>query len=193
MKVCNGDWRSYSDRLNSILNALSIRDASGREIDHASGMSLWREKTLRVRDLKKTIYFAGNGASASMASHFSADLQKNGRIHTSVFTELSLMTAYANDLSYDEVFAAPLRLWMQTDDMLVVISSSGESINLLQAVRAARDIGGGIVTLTAMSPENSLRQSGDINLYIPADTYGMAETAHAALLHYWADMLIGES
>ena len=79
---------------------------------------------------------------------------------------------------------------MCTGDMLVAISSSGQSQNIIRAVEEANKLGGFTVTLSAMKRENTLRSMGMINFYIPADTYGMAETCHAAILHYWIDQTI---
>ena len=101
----------------------------------------------------------------------------------------SLLTAVANDLGYEQVFAEPLRRRMIKEDMLVAISSSGMSPNVLLAARDARELGGFVVTLSAMKPGNKLRSLGRINFYLPAETYGMAETCHAAILHFWMDQL----
>lgn len=75
-------------------------------------------------------------------------------------------------------------------DILVAISSSGKSINILNAVQTTKKLGGRVITLSAMSADNPLRKAGELNFYIPAQSYGMAETCHAALLHYWIDRTI---
>ncbi len=155
------------------------------------GFLFWAEVTMIIRSLERTVYLVGNGASSSMASHLAADLAKNGRVHTEVFTDQSLLTAIANDMSFEEVFAEPLRRRMKAGDMLVAISSSGGSPNVLKAVAEARRRGGFIVTLSAMKSSNPLRQRGDLNYYISAQTYGEAETCHAAILHHWMDLVSG--
>jgi D-sedoheptulose 7-phosphate isomerase len=142
-----------------------------------------------LRQRLRTVYLIGNGASASMASHFAADLAKNGHLHTQVFSDLSLITAISNDLGYEHVFAEPLRRRAQPQDMLVAISSSGNSPNLLKAVDVAHEKRLTVVTLSAMQPDNALRQLGDLNVYLGAKTYGLAETAHAAVLHHWMDQV----
>ena len=76
-----------------------------------------------------------------MASHFSADLAKNGNLHTQVFSDLSLITAISNDISYEQVFAVPLAKWAQKGDMLVAISSSGGSPNVLAGAKVATERG----------------------------------------------------
>ncbi|MBP7051084.1 MAG: SIS domain-containing protein [Phycisphaerae bacterium] len=153
---------------------------------------LWCDSTEDIRQAERVIYLMGNGASASMASHFAADLAKNADLHTQVFTDVSLITAVANDLSYDMVFVAPLRRRLKAGDMVVAISSSGSSPNVVKAAEFAVSREATLVTLTAMQPTNALRQLGTLNFWLPADTYGMAETGHAAILHYWMDQVSPE-
>jgi D-sedoheptulose 7-phosphate isomerase len=106
-----------------------------------------------------------------------------------VFSDLSLITALANDMGYIHVFAEPLRQHAEKGDMLVAISSSGKSPNILAAVEVAREKGLVIVTLSGMGPDNPLRRAGDLNFHVAAGTYGYVETSHAAILHHWMDML----
>ena len=97
------------------------------------------------------------------------------------------MTAVANDISFDMVFVVPLQRRLKPGDMVVAISSSGNSPNVVKAAEFALSRNATLVTLTAMQPSNALRQLGALNFWLPADTYGMAETGHAAILHYWMD------
>ena len=71
--------------------------------------------------------------------------------------------------------------------MLVAISSSGESENVINAANTAFALGGRVITLTGMAPQNTLSTIGTLNFYVPAQTYGLAETCHAAILHHWMD------
>jgi D-sedoheptulose 7-phosphate isomerase len=159
--------------------------------DQAFG--LWCETTELVRQAERIIYLIGNGASASMASHFAADLAKNADLHTEVFTDISLITAVANDLSYDMVFLAPLRRRLKAGDMVVAISSSGNSPNVVKAAEFAASRKATVVTLSAMEADNALRQLGALNFWLPTETYGMAETGHAAILHHWMDRVSRQS
>ncbi|MFC1824514.1 SIS domain-containing protein [Thermodesulfobacteriota bacterium] len=183
------EWASHLKILINILENLSIRDKGGRVVRHDSAIKQWKELALSIRERDKTIFFIGNGASASMASHFSADIAKNTRIKTNVFTDLSLITAIANDLSFEEVYSEPLSWHLKEKDMLVAISSSGNSPNIVRAVKVAKKLGAVVITLSSMKGDNSIRQLGDLNFYVPAETYGLAETAHAAILHYWMDLV----
>ena len=184
-------WDAKLAEFKECLRELSAHSQDfhgGMPVDEAFG--LWVELTINIRDDRRNVFLIGNGASASMASHVAADLAKNGHVHTEVFSDLSLITAIANDLSYDQVFAEPLRRRMKPGDMLVGISSSGESRNVLNAVEESRKQGGIVVTLSAMRKGNLLRSKGDLNFYVPAATYGLAETCHAAILHHWIDKIV---
>ena len=182
-------WQEYVGRLSRLLEQVSFQDAHGLELQPDQGFELWCELTRQVRDQRRTVYLIGNGASASLASHMGADLAKNAHIHTQVFTDLALVTAVSNDMGYECVFTEPLRRMAGRGDMLVAISSSGRSPNVLSAANFGREMGLIVVTLTGADPENLLRACGDLNAYVPAGTYGQAETCHGALLHHWMDML----
>jgi len=184
------NWINNILNLENCLKSLSARNKAGDETDSDSAFAQWKDRTVQVREDRKTVYLIGNGASASMASHFAADLAKNGRVRTEVFTDLSLMTAVANDINYESVFSEPLRWQMLKGDMLLAISSSGNSPNVLAGCKTALSLGGYVVTLSAMKPDNALRSLGNLNFYVPAETYGAAETCHAAILHYWMDQMV---
>ena len=173
--------------LAECLNGISATVTQEVPIESDRAFDLWCETTEVVRQAERVIYLIGNGASASMASHFAADLAKNADLHTQVFTDTSLITAVANDLSYDMVFVAPLRQRLKNGDMVVAISSSGNSPNVLKAAEFAASRKATVVTLSAMRPDNALRQLGGLNFWLPAETYGMEETGHAAILHHWMD------
>lgn len=182
-------WQDDVAYIARLLSSVSFADAGGNACGADEGFDRWRSLTSAVRDARRAVYLVGNGASASMASHFSADLAKNARLHTQVFSDLSLITAVANDMGYDQVFAEPLRRSARDGDLLVVISSSGRSPNVLTAVDLARELGLAVVTLSAMAPDNPLRERGDLNVYVGAADYGGAETCHAAVLHHWMDLV----
>jgi D-sedoheptulose 7-phosphate isomerase len=184
-------WANSVAKLSACLGSISTKDDRGRQIPPDRAFRRWRDTTLELRADRGTVYLVGNGASASMASHVAADLAKNAHVHTEVFSDLSLITAIANDVSYEEVFAEPLRRRMRGGDVLVAVSSSGESPNILRAAEESHRLGGAVVTLTAMDPDNSLRRLGTLNFYVPAPTYGMAESCHAAILHHWIDHVAG--
>lgn len=184
-------WQDTIKDLARFLTALEIT-TQGEALPSDTGFTLWQRmaETLRAED--RTLYLIGNGASASMASHFAADLSKNAHVRAQVFTDLSQLTAIGNDMAFEQIYAVPLSRYARGGDMLVAISSSGASPNILAGVAAARQRGVHVITLSGFCPGNPLRKLGDINFYVPAATYGMVETCHAAVLHFWMDSMVRE-
>lgn len=183
-------WRDKVRAYGAGLDAMTATREGGASCAVDEAFRAWHEASLCARDTRRSVFLIGNGASASMASHAAADLAKNGGLRTQVFTDLSLITAYGNDLCYEDVFAAPLRERTERGDLLVAVSSSGRSENILRGARVVRAAGGTVVTLSAMRPDNPLRALGGINFYVPVATYGLAESCHAAVLHHWIDGVV---
>ena len=138
-----------------------------------------------------TIHFVGNGGSAAIASHMANDFSKNGGMRARAHNDASALTCLANDYSYDEVFARQLAMHARPGDLVIAISSSGRSANILNAVGAAREAGCRIVTLSGFGADNPLRATGDLNAWVPAAEYGFVEIAHLALCHAIVDFAMG--
>lgn len=185
-------YQTYISQVKDALSDVKVTH-NGVAIDQDQGMRQWCDATFRLRDAGRTMYFIGNGASASMASHMSADACKNGELRCSCFNEISLLTAIANDVSYEEAFAVPLRRFGKTGDLLVAISSSGNSPNILAAIRAAEQMDMEVITLSGMSADNGARTKGNLNFYVPAQEYGIIESCHQVILHGWLDQYLHES
>ena len=183
-------YDSYRTSLAGALAALSVTDGSGAPVGTEAGFERWTHWTAELRRQRRTNYFVGNGASATMASHMAADGAKNAGFRALAFNDAGLLTAAGNDNGFDETFAIPLRRFGEPGDMLTTISSSGNSPNIVRAIGAAREFGLRIVTLSGMKPDNRSRQMGDLNFYIPAQTYGLVESAHATVLHCWLDQVL---
>ncbi|MCJ8330586.1 MAG: SIS domain-containing protein [Lentisphaeria bacterium] len=179
-------YLDYINQLHTLLENLEVTDSQA-QIDIDDAFVTWQSEAVSLRENKQTIYLVGNGASASMASHFAADLAKNGQFHSQTLTDLSLITAISNDLSYEDVFSEPLSRRAKAGDMLVTISSSGSSPNIVKAIKTAREFEMYIVTLSGINSDNPSRKAGDLNFYINDTDYGNVETCHAAILHHWMD------
>jgi D-sedoheptulose 7-phosphate isomerase len=106
------------------------------------------------------------------------------------FNDASLITAVGNDVAFEDIFALPLTRLAQRGDLLVAISSSGESPNVLRALEAARALEVGAVTLSGKSAGNRARTLGDVNFHVPAGRYGWVESAHQLIVHYWFDQYL---
>ncbi len=143
----------------------------------------------QARRREATIYFCGNGGSASTASHFACDLAKNtihphkGRFRTLCFADnLALVTAWSNDDGYEQVFVEQARTMMRSGDVLVAISGSGNSPNVLRACDYARSLGCPVIGLVGFSG-GALRERADVALVVPGRTIEQAEDGHLILNH----------
>jgi D-sedoheptulose 7-phosphate isomerase len=138
---------------------------------------------------KQHVYIVGNGGSASTASHFACDLSKativEGRVRlrvTSLTDNIALLTAWANDTSYRNVFAEQLDNLLNEGDVVIAISASGNSPNVLAAVEAARTRGARTVGLVGFTG-GALLAAVDTAVHVPSDSYGVVEDCHLVLEH----------
>jgi D-sedoheptulose 7-phosphate isomerase len=163
---------SYVDVLASVMRNAVATDAEGRDValDAAIEWSVGAARRTAAQGNK--IIFAGNGGSAGIASHMATDYSKNGGLRAWAMNDGSMLTCLANDYGYEHVFAKQIEFHGRSGDMLVAISSSGQSANILAAVAAARKLDCTVLTL-----------SGYMNLYLDSTAYGYVEIGHLALCH----------
>lgn len=143
-----------------------------------------------VKSRTKMLYFIGNGGSAGIAMHMTTDFLKNGRMKTHSLHDPATLTCLGNDYGYEYVFSKQLEIVAEKGDLLVAISSSGNSANIINAVDVAREKGCHIITLSGFEPDNKLRQLGDINIYVPSMEYGIVESIHNLILQQIVDELM---
>jgi D-sedoheptulose 7-phosphate isomerase len=127
------------------------------------------------------IILAGNGGSSSIASHLTVDLINAANIRAINFNEPSIITCFANDYGYKNWVAKALDCYANNGDVVILISSSGQSENMLIAAKKAKDIGMSTVTLSGFSKNNPLRTMGDVNFWVDSSQYNIVEMAH----HIW--------
>lgn len=185
-----GSWDDYVAAIGAGLTHLAVTGKDGQTLSVADGFQRWVEITHDVQEHGQHIYLIGNGASAAMASHFAADACKNGGLRAQAFNDGALLTCAGNDLSFDQVFALPLTRFAQAGDLLITISSSGASQNVLQALERAHEMRLRIVTVSGRSSNNPSRSFGDVNFYLPVSRYGWIESGHHVVLHYWLDQYL---
>lgn len=138
------------------------------------------------------VYSCGNGGSAAIANHLvcdhcklvQTDTELTPRIY-SLSTTIEIITAIGNDISYDEVFAYQLRSLAKPGDVLITISSSGNSENIVRAARWASDNGLAVISMTGFSGGRSA-DIADVNLHVTGDNYGLIEDVHQSLMHILA-------
>jgi len=183
--------KNYTDEIVECLNNTVVTRLDGTVISQSAGFTEWILLCKNLRDDRNgLLWFVGNGASATISEHMSLDAMKAGRFKTGSCAESSYLTAITNDISSDDLFAFKLDRQFTPSDMLITTSSSGNSPNVIKAIEVCRAKGGTIVTLSAMNPENKSRKLGDLNFFVPAKTYGLAEVCHTALMHCWLDLFL---
>ena len=149
-------------------------------------------KNIRAtHDRGNKLMFIGNGGSAGIASHAAIDYSKNGGMRAMAFNDGAALTCLANDLGYENVFAKQIELHARKGDVLMAISSSGKSVNILKAADAARERGCTIYSFSGFSADNPLRMFGDINFFVNSGEYGFVELTHMALIHSLLDLEMG--
>ena len=130
----------------------------------------------------RKVILAGNGGSAAIASHVSVDLTKAAGVRAVSFNESDLITCYANDFGYQHWVAKAIESYGDAGDVAILISSSGQSPNIVNAARCARDRGLTVLTLSGFAAANPLRALGDQNLWVNSDSYNIVETVHQSWL-----------
>ena len=173
-----GHVDEYFTQLTAAINAVdqsAVRD--------------WIDRLARARDAGATIFVVGNGGSAATASHFATDLSKGAsygkpqRFRVVALTDsMSTITAYANDVSFDVVFAEQLRNLGRPGDVLVTISGSGSSPNIFRVIEVAKELEMDVVALTGFEGGTS-GPMADIHVNVPSDHMGRIEDVHMALCH----------
>ena len=134
-----------------------------------------------IKKNKKKVILVGNGGSAAMASHVSVDLTKMCKIRAINFNEADLLTCFSNDYGYENWVKKALSFHADKGDLLICISSSGESQNIVNGVKFAKKIGCKVITLTGFNKKNKVRKLGNVNLWLNSKNYNLIEMTH----HIW--------
>ena len=158
-------------------------------IDH----NAFNKVVLLIEKAKKKsgkIILIGNGGSAAIASHLAVDFTKAANIRAINFNESSLLTCFSNDYGYEHWAEMALEFYGDNDDIVILISSSGQSKNIINAGRKARKMGLSFITLSGFLESNPLKELGDINLWVDSLEYNIVENVHQVWLLSIVDYLI---
>lgn len=184
------------DRIVDSLDFLS--EFFARYHDAVCGTNV-RDELVQLRDFmaaardkgRKTI-IAGNGGSASIAAHCAVDFSKNAGVRCVNFSDSSLITCLANDYGFDRWLEKALEIYADEGDLVVLISSSGKSANMLNAADYAVGRGHNLVTLTGFDADNPLRSKGALNFWVESRAYNIVEMTHKVWLLAVCDLMIGK-
>lgn len=184
-------FESYLATLADALAETQATDREGRSLPVGDAVD-WAIRAARAAHAAGCkLVFVGNGGSAGIASHQAIDYSKNGNMRALALNDSAALTCLANDLGYENVFSKQIEMHGREGDLLLAISSSGNSQNILNAVRQARSAKIGVVTFSGFKPDNKLRGLGDVNFYVPSSEYGFVEISHLALCHSILDLAMG--
>ena len=178
--------KSYIDYLSSVLSNISLTD-----------IEKFVEVLLEARERESSIFFIGNGGSAATASHFANDIAIGTRTYEKPFRAISLcdnqavITAIANDDGYEKIFSQQLQVLLKKQDVVVAISASGNSPNLLDAIDTAKKMNTITVGISAFDG-GKMKEMVDVSLHVPTEKgeYGPAEDAHLVLDHLISNYLM---
>ena len=166
----------YIEELMEHLNHTEIwLGTTEKYVDYDTGIGALTEKFLEHKKKKTRVFFIGNGGSSAIASHMTADFMKNGGMNTYSLYDSAVMTCMGNDYGYEFVFSKPLGFLVKPGDLVVAISSSGNSPNIISGIETARQQGAVIITFTGFWPEHKAKQRGEINVYVPCEKNGIVE------------------
>mgnify|MGYP001591398051 FL=1 len=179
----------YFSEFKNTLSKIQATDGNNEAIDFIHGLETAINLIISQTSKGNKIIFIGNGGSASIASHQAIDFFKNGRMRAICFNDSSLLTCLSNDFGYQYVFEKPIEMLADNGDILVAISSSGKSENIIRGVDAGRKTGCHIITMSGFKPDNPLRSRGELNFYVPSNSYGYVEIAHLILCHNMVDII----
>ena len=182
---------SDQDFVNNYLKDLSLILKPNEDL--VNKISAAKDILMKTKKNNNKTMIFGNGGSAAIASHVSVDLTKNANIRTVNYNEADLITCFANDYGYERWVEKAIDFYADKNDVLILISSSGNSKNMINACKAARNMKmSKIITFTGHDRNNPLSKLGDINFWINSKAYNFVENTHQIWLLTIVDLIIGK-
>lgn len=180
----------YINELIDKLEKTEIWKKQKKCVTYDEGIQLLIDRFTEHKRHFSHVFFIGNGGSSAIASHMTADFMKNGGMNTYSLYDNAVTTCMGNDYGYEYIFSRPMEFLINPHDLVVAISSSGNSANIHNAIEAARKKGAEVITFTGFCPDNQVKQNGDVNVYVPSDKYGIVESIHNLMLQQIVDLIM---
>jgi len=177
-------FKKYIKNLNNLYN-----------LSHQDKLDKLYNKILKIKKNKKNkIIILGNGGSSASSSHAAVDFSKNAKVKAISFSDTSLITCLSNDYGHDKWMQKALELYVDNDDLVILLSCSGNSKNIVNAAKFCIQNKIELATLTGMSRKNNLVQTNKkgINIWINSKSYNLIEIYHLSILLYLVDRVIGK-
>jgi D-sedoheptulose 7-phosphate isomerase len=159
-----------------------------KEIDNNKIISAKKIILKKRKDNK--IILAGNGASAAISGHVAVDFTKSAKIRAINFNEASLLTCFSNDYGYENWLNKALEFYSIPGDVLILISSSGNSKNIINAAKISTKLKLNLITLSGFSKKNKLQNKGTVNFHVDSNNYNVVESIHLIILLQIVESLI---
>ncbi len=141
-----------------------------------------------TQNKKGKIYIVGNGGSSSIASHVSVDFAKVARVKSATFNNSNLITCFANDYGYENWVVEAIKANLNKNDMIILISSSGKSKNIINAAKYCKKNSINLITFSGFKKNNPLSRFGNVNFHINSDQYNFVEMSHHIILVFLVDV-----
>ena len=164
-------FKNYNKSIYNLLNDLDI--------------SLIDKSVELIQECKKNkgkTYIIGNGGSSSIASHVSVDFAKVANVPSNTFNNANLITCFANDYGHENWVKEAIKAYTQKNDILILISSSGNSKNIINAAKYCNENNIPLITFSGFDKENNLAKLGNINIHINSKNYNYIEMSHHIIL-----------
>jgi len=175
--------------LQQVIASAEVTDMEGMRRDTETAVSDLVAMLTEMRSRGGRLYVVGNGGSAGVASHAVTDFLNVGKLKAATLHDPALLTCMSNDYGYEAALARILATLASPGDILIAISSSGQSANIRNAAAQIRRSRGKAITLSGFKRDNPLRSLGDVNFWLDSNDYGMVEIGHQFILHNVADRL----
>lgn len=169
-------------QLKECLEATQYSSSESKLTDEVCFQAFY-ELLIEAKQKERKVFVIGNGGSSGIASHHVVDLVNVANISAFPLSDSNLLTCMGNDYGYETIYAQPLKCLASEGDLLIAISSSGRSQNILEACQVMKEKGNKVVTLSGFKADNPLRSLGDLNIWVDAHDYGLVESAHFFILH----------
>ena len=151
-----------------------------------------RDVVLKTSKKNGKVLIFGNGGSSAIASHVSVDLTKNAKVRAVNFNEADLITCFSNDYGYERWVEKSVDFYADKNDLLILISSSGKSKNMINACKAAKRKKIKVISFTGHTRNNPLSKAADLSLWINSKAYNFVENTHQVWLLTVCDLIIGK-
>ena len=177
------DYSSYLKQYNKSIYEL-INNVNANLIEQSVQLI---QKSIKN---KSKVYIVGNGGSASIASHVSVDFAKIAQVPSATFNNSNLITCFANDYGYENWVVEAIKAYTNINDLIILISSSGTSKNIVNAAQYCKDNNIDLITLSGFNKDNPLSTLGNVNIHIESTEYNYIEMSHHIILLALVDIFV---